>query len=153
MESGYRNHLSKSNKFHFHEHRDFKHVIVGFLTTPPTEKKTEGLTVWSLDKARGFFKGGPPNDRPGETIAVKWVAEERDEDIVRFSIIDMDLMGADVGDLVYLSDERKWLGGLKSVHSVFGEPHNDDGIVYITKIHEESGLSMNHPNPLLLAST
>ncbi len=114
-------------------------VIVGFLTTPPTEQKTEGLTVWSLDKARGFFKGGPPNDRPGEAIAVKWVAEEGEEDIVRFSIIDMDLMGADVGDLVYLSDERKWLGGLKSVHSVFGEPHNDDGIVYITKIHEESG--------------
>ena len=97
------------------------------------------MTVWSLDKARGLFKGGPPNDRPGEAIPVKWVAEEGEEDIVCFSINDMDLMGADVGDLVYLSDERKWLGGLKSVHSVFGEPHNDDGIVYITKIHEERG--------------
>ena len=34
----------------------------------------------------------------------------------------MDKMQADVGDLVYLTDASKWLGGLKSVHSVYGEP-------------------------------
>jgi SSS family solute:Na+ symporter len=45
-----------------------------------------------------------------------------------------------VGDMVYLADERKWLGGLKSIHSFYGEPHRDDGVVYITQSHEESGL-------------
>ena len=44
----------------------------------------------------------------------------------------MDKMQADVGDLVYLCDARKWLGGLKSVHSVYGDPHTEDGVVYIT---------------------
>ena len=115
-------------------------VIVGLLTTSPTEKKIEGLTVWSLDKAREFFKGSAPNDRPGEKVTVKWTLKDETEDNVRFSISDMETMGADVGDMVYLADERKWLGGLKSIHSFYGEPHRDDGVVYITQSHEESGL-------------
>lgn len=48
-------------------------------------------------------------------------------------------MKANPDDLVYLTDTRKWLGGLKSVHSVFGEPHNENGIVYVTKDHIEQG--------------
>ena len=31
----------------------------------------EGLTIWSLDKARELFKGSAPNDRPGEKIVVR----------------------------------------------------------------------------------
>ena len=115
-------------------------VLVGFLTTPPAEEKTTGLTVWSLNKAREYFKGGAPNDRPGEKVIVEWAVNEVEDDIVQFSINDMDVMSADVGDLAYLSDERKWLGGLKSFHSVFGEPHNEDGKVYISKSHIESGM-------------
>jgi SSS family solute:Na+ symporter len=52
----------------------------------------------------------------------------------------MEKMAADVGDLVYISDKRKWLGGLKSLHSRYGEPHDEDGIVYITKNHLQHGL-------------
>ena len=49
-------------------------------------------------------------------------------------------MKADVGDLVYLCDSRKWLGGLKSIHSVYGEPHDTDGVVMITNNQQQSGL-------------
>ena len=115
-------------------------VIVGLLTTPPSDKKTEGLTVWTLDKAREFFKGSAPNDRPGESVKVKWTLEDNEDDYVRFSISDMETMGADVGDMVYLADERKWLGGLKSIHSYYGEPHSEENVVYITKSQAESGL-------------
>ena len=62
------------------------------------------------------------------------------DDIVQFSINDMEVMSADVGDMVYLADERKWLGGLKSFHSVFGEPHTEDGKVYISASHMEKGM-------------
>ena len=93
-----------------------------------------------MNKAREYFKGGAPNDRPGEKVTVEWAVNEGEDDIVQFSINDMDVMSADVGDLAYLSDERKWLGGLKSFHSVFGEPHNEDGKVYISKSHIESGM-------------
>ena len=115
-------------------------VIVGLLTTPPTEMKTEGLTVWSLDKTREFFKGSAPNDRPGQSIKVQWALKEGDKDTVGFSINDMEVMAADVGDLVYLADERKWLGGLKSIHSVYGDAHTEDGTVYITQAHVEMGM-------------
>jgi len=48
-------------------------------------------------------------------------------------------MKANIGDLVYLTDIRKWFGGLKSIHSVFGEPHNQDGIVYVAEEHIKQG--------------
>ena len=115
-------------------------VIVGLLTTPPTDMKTEGLTVWSLDKTREFFKGSAPNDRPGQSIKVQWALKEGDKDTVGFSINDMEVMAADAGDLVYLADERKWLGGLKSIHSVYSDPHTKDGTVYITQAHVEMGM-------------
>ena len=114
-------------------------VVVGLLTTAPSVDKTEGLTVWSLNKARELFKGGSPNDRLGDSVIVDWAIKDMEDDIVQFSANDMEIMAAEVGDLVYLSDERKWLGGLKSFHSVYGEPHNEDGKVYIGQGHADSG--------------
>ena len=114
-------------------------VVVGLLTTAPSVDKTEGLTVWSLNKARELFKGGFPNDRLGDSVIVDWAIKDMEDDIVQFSANDMEIMAAEVGDLVYLSDERKWLGGLKSFHSVYGEPHNEDGKVYIGQGHADSG--------------
>ena len=99
------------------------------------ETKTDGLTVWSLDKTKEYFKGSKVNDTEGEKVAVQWKLKPGDEDTVNFSTADMAKMKANVGDLVYLSDKRKWLGGLKSVHSVFGKAHNDSGIVYVTEDH------------------
>ena len=52
----------------------------------------------------------------------------------------METMKANVGDLVYLCDNRGWLGGLKSVHAVYGEPHDQDGIVLVTIDLQQSGL-------------
>ena len=40
---------------------------------------------------------------------------------------------------VHPAKRRKWLGGLKSFHSVYGEPHNEDGKVYIGQGHADSG--------------
>lgn len=103
-------------------------------------KHAEGLTIWSLAKAKENFKGGKVNDRDGEKVKVEWKIKEGEEDIVNFSSRDMEKMSAEPGDLVYLTDARAYLGGLKSFHSVIGEPHDEDGIVYITKEHKSSGL-------------
>ena len=119
-------------------------VIVGLLTSPMDNKKTEGLTVWSLDKAREYFKGSIPNDTPGQPVIVNWKSMEKDKNTVNFSVKDMEIMGAKKGDLVYICDKRKWLGGLKSVHSVYGEPHDIDGLVYITNTHLESARFQNN---------
>ncbi len=103
------------------------------------EQKTDGLTVWSLRKAKEYFKGSKLNEREGEKIKVHWKLKESEDDTIHFSRNDMKRMAAEVGDLVYISDARKYLGGLKSVHTVYGEPHDEDGIVYISQDHFEQG--------------
>lgn len=102
-------------------------------------EKTDGLTIWSLKKAKERFKGKKLNEIAGEIVTVNWKLNDKDDDYVHFSENDMKRMSAYTGDLVYLSDSRKYLGGLKSIHSVYGEPHNEDGIVYMTKEHIAQG--------------
>jgi SSS family solute:Na+ symporter len=101
--------------------------------------RTEGLTAWTIAKAKEMFKGSKLNDEEGEDVKVHFKIKSGEEDIINFSNSDMVKMKANVGDLVYLSDARKWLGGLKSIHSVFGEPHNEDGIVYVNEEHINQG--------------
>lgn len=100
---------------------------------------TEGLTVWGIARAKEMFKGSKVNDREGEVIKIHWKLKDSEDDLIHFSKNDMIKMSAEVGDLVYISDARKILGGLKSVHSTFGGTHNEDGIVYITKEHIAQG--------------
>ncbi len=95
--------------------------------------QTSGLTVWSIEKAKEFFKGSKPNEEEGEKVYVHYRLKEKEDGTINFSKNDMAKMKAKPGDLVYLSDKRAYLGGLKSVHAVYGEPHEEDGIVYIGK--------------------
>lgn len=101
---------------------------------------TEGLTAWSIKKAKELFKGSKVNEREGERIKAQWKLKEDDKDVVNLSNADMKKMAAEVGDLVYLCDSRKWFGGLKSVHSTIGEPHDEVGIVYINNEHLLDGV-------------
>lgn len=114
-------------------------VVVTYFVKYDPEQNTLGLTVYTLRKAKEMFKGSKLNDREGETIVVDWKLKDGYDDIVYFSKNDMKKMEADPGDLVYITDARKWMGGLKSVHSVFGEPHDEDGVVYITQENFEQG--------------
>ena len=106
-------------------------VLSTYFIDYDKEAQTNGLTVWSVAKAKEFFKGGKVNEKEGEKITIEWKFKEGEDDTVNFSRKDMDRMNADVGDLVYVCDSRKYLGGLKSVHSVYGEPHDEEGIVYL----------------------
>ena len=110
------------------------------MTKPPSKDKVDGLTVYDVAKLKASFKGGEVNDAKGETVIVDWEISDIGDDSIRFSKDDMLKMKAEVGDLVYLCDNRKWLGGLKSIHSVYGEPHDTDGVVMITNNQQQSGL-------------
>jgi len=115
-------------------------IITTYAVKYDAVAQTEGLTVWSLAKAKEMFKGSKINDEEGELVKVNWKFKEGDDDIANFSKNDMNKMKANVGDLVYLCDARKYLGGLKSVHTVFGEPHEEDGIVLINNEHFLNGV-------------
>ncbi|MCW8850250.1 MAG: sodium:solute symporter family protein, partial [Melioribacteraceae bacterium] len=105
-------------------------VSTYFIDYDP-EAQIDGLTVWSVEKAKELFKGSKVNEEEGEIVSVNWKLKDGEDEIVNFSKNDMERMKANVGDLVYLCDARKYLGGLKSVHVIYGEPHDEDGIVYI----------------------
>ena len=115
-------------------------LTVTYFVHYDEEVNTLGLTASSINIARKQFKGSEPNDLVGENVLVNWNFFENDENTLQFSKNDMALMKASVGDLVYLSDKRRWLGGLKSVHSSYAEPHDEDGVVYVTQDLAESGL-------------
>ena len=118
----------------------FVPLIVTYFGHYDEELATNGLTVWSIAAAKAAFKGSTPNEQLGEKIEVKFKLMDNDFDKVLFSKNDLSRMAAEVGDLVYLSDKRKWLGGLKSIHSEYGEPHDEEGVVYINRDHMDHGL-------------
>ena len=112
-------------------------LSVNYFGKYDEEAQTNGLTAWSISKAREIFKGSKVNDREGEVIKVNWKIKPGDEETINFSKNDMERMQAEVGDLVYICDARKIFGGLKSVHAVYGETHDENGIVYISDEHKK----------------
>jgi solute:Na+ symporter, SSS family len=115
-------------------------IISTYLIKYDEEKQLDGLTAWSVAKAKEFFKGSKINNAEGEVIKVKWKIKEGEDGFVNFSENDMKRMAANEGDLVYICDARKYLGGLKSVHSVYGKPHSEDGVVYLSDEDFQNGV-------------
>ena len=116
-------------------------ILVSFVTKPPQGREIKGLTVYDAKKLKEIFKGSPVNEEKGEKTFVDWeLNKDNNADTIQFSKNDMEIMKANPGDLVYLCDNRGWLGGLKSIHAVYGEPHERDGIVIITNEQQQSGL-------------
>ena len=115
-------------------------IIVTYYSDYDEELSTKGLTVYSINEAKLAFKGSKVNEKLGETVEVNFFVSDHEQDEVMFSKNDLLKLGAEVGDLVYLSDKRKWLGGLKSIHSKIGKPHNEDGKVYLSEDQIDHGL-------------
>jgi len=112
-------------------------LSVTYFVKYDEEAQTLGLTAWSISAAKEFFKGGKVNSREGETVKINWKVKPGEDETINFSKNDMEKMQAEVGDLVYICDARKRFGGLKSVHAVYGEPHDEVGIVYISDEHKK----------------
>ncbi len=98
-------------------------AIIGFVVTMLTsgkeDKDVTGLTIDTLDKAMSDYKdGGIPNHEVGEKVHGLNFQEKADteKDWIELSQGSMDLLEAKDGDIVYLSDSRWWLGGLRSYH-------------------------------------
>ena len=115
-------------------------ITVTYYVKYDEKVNTNGLTEGSINIARNLFKGGEPNDQEGETVFVQLKQVDGEDSVVQFSTKDMAIMKAEIGDLVYISDKRKWMGGLKSIHAVFGQPHDEEGMVYITPDQIKHGL-------------
>jgi len=53
--------------------------------------------------------------------------------IVRLGAADMARLKAREGDLLYVADARRWLGGLRSAHGRAGKPHEEGNVVLMSE--------------------
>lgn len=99
-------------------------VVVTMMTRPRPLEEIQGLCIGTLAHARERFKGGPVNEEKGGTITghLQIVPGTK---TVSLHPSAMQLLKARSGDLVYVCDRRRWLGGLRSVHAKLGPEHRE----------------------------
>jgi len=114
-------------------------TIITFFTKPKSDEELKGLVIDSFDEAKRFYKGGTPNEeKPGETIRVKFKLKEIDG--VSLSQYALEHLAANVGDMIYLSDARWYFGGLRSVHTKVTSVHNEqDTLIYLSEDMKKEG--------------
>jgi SSS family solute:Na+ symporter len=103
-------------------------VVVTLFTKPEPKEKQAGLVWGTVKDAIRHYKGsdGSENDS-AETLAMPVKAEveapikgEARLPVVLLSSAVMERLRAKVGDPVYITDTRWWLGGLQSMHVIVG---------------------------------
>lgn len=121
-------------------------VAVSLLTPPDPETKTLGLTVGTLDAAMAEYKGGAPNFLRGRRV--RRLTIELDETmplgIISVGATAMERMKAQVGDVVYMTDSRWYLGGLRSNHVKLGPPRGDGSRVFMSSATREDAFLLPH---------
>ncbi len=119
-------------------------VIATFLTAPDrSEEELTGLTIQTIRKAETKFKGGlPANWKEGKKLLLSLRVEDAEPQFsageeprlkVELHPDDLKELSAEIGDLIYISDRRWWLGGLRSVHAVVVGDKADRGTISLPK--------------------
>ncbi len=86
-----------------------------------------GLTTGTQLDAMRAFKGGPLNRRAGKRAHLRVVVDESMTEFEGAVVPQsaLDVMNAELGDLIYVCDRRWWFGGLRSVHLRITEVDGD----------------------------
>lgn len=101
-------------------------------TTPPTSALTyEEYLARSPRPDAEATADAPPPAQP-ETSGPEYA-------IVRLSTADLRRLKARPGDLLYVADARRWLGGLRSAHCRAGEPHELGNVVLMSQAAYRAG--------------
>ncbi len=116
-------------------------VIATLFTKPEPFERQRGLVWGTIADALAHYKGSPGD----ESIHIKSTARPRQMTIeparsgtaqlpvVNLSRAAAEALQATCGDLIYVTDRRWWLGGLRSTHAVVGaiDIHADEAVVEI----------------------
>ena len=110
-------------------------VVVTLITQPREQSEIAGLTVDTIDEGMAIYKGGKPNHTVGKKV--KNLPVVIDESIpagmISISSSAMERLKANEGDMIYLADNRWYLGGLRSEHVKTSNPHQrDDNAVLLS---------------------
>jgi len=104
-------------------------VLVTFLTRAEPKERQQGLVWGTVMEAIKRYKGSAGKEEEGRFVlaaARSKEDEEFSEGTGSLPVVDLSStlakeIDAKVGDLLYVSDRRGWLGGLLSTHAVVGE--------------------------------
>jgi hypothetical protein len=96
-------------------------LVVTLLTKPEPEAKQEGLVWGRVPEAERAMRGEvhPVGTAKAEKTVDDLLSEgDEPQPLVTVSRRLADSLGLEVGDRVYVSDRRWWLGGLNASHAV-----------------------------------
>jgi hypothetical protein len=103
-------------------------VLVTFFTRPEPDARQRGLVWGTIADALRSFKGTAGTESPGGSVLATPARSDREDatseagwPLVRVSRPLATALGAVPGDLLHISDKRRWLGGLRSSHGVVEE--------------------------------
>lgn len=104
-------------------------VVVTLISRPEPFERCRGLVWGTIADALKHYKGSPGEERASKRAqGLPRLAEGEERfqgagrlPLVRISRALAGTLEAKPGDLVYISDTRSWLGGLRSVHAIVGD--------------------------------
>jgi SSS family solute:Na+ symporter len=113
-------------------------IFVTLVTRPEPTDRTSGLVWGTVADALRRYKGSPGSERAVtralsgvRVVDVELSSTVAQVPAVRISRALADALDASTGDLLYLSDSRRWLGGLHSSHAIVSEILDDDDCALI----------------------
>ena len=137
-------------------------IIVTFLTKPEPKERQSGLVWGTIQEALRNYKGSPGKEEKSRQALATPILFDGNNPTLKSSQGDLpqvlpsvsllEKLQAKPGDLVYLSDSRWWLGGLRSGHAVLGEVLQDidKDVVKVDSSLFESIVSKNRKDKPIL---
>ena len=122
-------------------------IIVTLCTKPPKDyDRIKGLTIWTIKDGPQYFKGSDVNKNAGLTIQFAGSEVEvtqKDNNEVSLPKNYMDKIKGNKGDLIYISDHRWYLGGLKSTHARLDEVSNNNKVIVSKDVFEHAQFNLD----------
>lgn len=122
-------------------------IIVTLFTKPPKNyDRIKGLTIWTIKDGPQYFKGSDVNKNAGITIQFSGAEVEvtqKDNNEVSLPKNYMDKIKGNKGDLIYISDHRWYLGGLKSTHARLGSVSDNNKVIVSKDVFDHAQFNLS----------
>jgi len=122
-------------------------IIVTLFTKPPKNyDRIKGLTIWTIKDGPQYFKGSDVNKNAGITIQFSGAEVEvtqKDNNEVSLPKNYMDKIKGNKGDLIYISDHRWYLGGLKSTHARLGSVSDNNKVIISKDVSDHAQFNLS----------
>jgi SSS family solute:Na+ symporter len=134
-------------------------IGVTFLSTPEPESRQKGLVWGTIKDAIIQYKGSPGEENASKkSTAIPQVMDRHPVTTGTGNLPLVDISNALArelegieGDLLYISDKRKWLGGLYSTHAVVGGIFkHSDNLIQLDRETSQLVITKNRNNEILI---